>query len=236
MSNVIQFPGKKGSPTSPRDNSPPSAPSDSKKPSQGRTKRTSQAVLSGAVLSILLATVAVNRSVFRTDSSSLSSVASVDQSSNPSRPLRDIASVAPARDPQWEKSIAERLASAEVRGPASFNIGRDVSAEEKLHFGALNGIYSLEFTADSHLLKKISLQDKESNPSYLSSDEFFRDFGLLVNPRFKSASRVGAPSRSEDRIFENYRLFDVDNRPVLGATFERDRHGRLLSMEVTALD
>lgn len=237
MSKVIQFPGKKGS-SSPQSDQPLSlsaAKGVEPQVNSSKQRRSQQLLLGGAVLSILLATMATNQSVFRSTPNQSLALSSVTPSSG--KMNRDIASVPAFQRPsQWERSVADNLASADVRGPASFNIGREVTAEEKLHFGALNGIYSLEFSTDTHLLRKIVLQDQESNPTYLSSSEFFRDFGLLVNPRFKSALLVGVPSRFQDKIYENYRVFDIDNRPVSEATFERDRHGRLLSMEITALN
>lgn len=217
MTNVIQFPGKKGQPAA----TPPNSPSP-KKP------KAKQKVMAGAVLAIILATVATNRAVY--------SQKSMELSSQSGRAIASVQGTLEARDSNWERSVADALASAEVRGPASINIGRDVSALEQLQLGTLRGVYSLQFSEEGHQLRAITLQGSDSSPAYVSPEQFFKKYGQLINPRFKQALALREPVRADGHISESFQVLDVDNRPVGEAHFEMDRHGRLLSFQVSSKD
>lgn len=235
MSNVIQFPKKQGTPK-PKVKAQRSKENPDVLPvgSQNQKWSLEKVKLGGAVLAFVLISFAVNQKAFNvnTDQINVTEMSSVNGS-------RAIASVGPQRllrDNDWEKEVAEGLASANVRGPATFNVGREATAEEKIRFGLLGGVYTLQFSEEGHFLRGIQKQDVESEPKYLKTTEFFADFGHLIDPRFKEAQLLGIPSRDAEKVYQTYQIIDLDNRPVSQAKIELDLHGRFLSFSVSELN
>ena len=235
MSNVIQFPKKQGTPKS-KVKTPRSKDAPDVLPvgTQNQKWSLEKVKLGGSVLAFVLISFAVNQKAFegKVTQFNTTEMSSVSGS-------RAIASVGPQRllrDDKWERNVAEGLASANVRGPATFNVGRAATSEEKIRFGLLGGVYTLQFSEDGHLLRGIQKQDMESEPKYLKTSEFFADFGHLIDPRFKEAQLMGIPSRDSEKIYQTYQIIDLDNRPVSEAKIELDLHGRLLNFSVSALN
>lgn len=225
--NVIQFPGnkKKETEVSPSAGQAPSnaAVHTAKKPAAKNRK--AKAVTVGSVLAIMLMTGAVNRYAFN------SHVHSLDSSSN----IRSIASVGRMewkRDAAWERNLAESLASAQVREPASTSLGHAATVEERLRFGALEEKYTIVYKPDVHNIETITLQDTNTNPAYvLDRKKFLHDYGTLLQGDYASAT-LKSVQVDHDRTVESYTLFDKDQRPKAEAQFELDVHKRLLSLKV----
>lgn len=216
MTNIIQFPGQKG-PASQNEKAV------STKPERKFSPR--QWLIAGSLLSVILASVATNRMTFK-------DVESLEMSSTGGRGLASVGR-SMHRNTTWEKSLAESLASADVRGPASFNIGREVTMEDSLRHGKFEN-YSMSFTGAGHELRSIEWQG-DKNVVYMTPEEFFRDYGQLVNKRFKEARVTGEPQVNEKgQIVESYMIIDVDNRPVQEVKVGTDRHGRFFSFEISS--
>lgn len=232
MSNIIQFPGKKGSPN-PQPSTSPSTPT-LPVGTQNQKFTLRQAKLAGGVLAFVLLSFAVNQKAFNVNPNQFNVAENSSVSGD-----RAIASVGPQhllRDESWEKEVAEGLASADVRGPATFNIGREATAEEKIRFGLLGGVYTLQFSEEGHLLTGIQKQDVESEPKYLNTSYFFSQFGHMIEPKYKNFRMIGEPSRDSEKIYKTYQIINTDNRPVSEARLEFDLSGRFLNFSVTALN
>jgi hypothetical protein len=235
--NVIQFPsGRKKETEETTTPSTPAAPSAEpkaqtvKKPS----KKTSKKNIGAGVLAIMLFTGAANKYVFGHSSSS------TDLASNGEG--RGIASVSALselerftwnRDAQWEKQVAERLASVTPRELASTNIGRSATKEEKLRWGTLEEKYTITYKADDHKINSILLQDpSQTNPAYiLDRSKFLSEYGMLFDGEYGSA-KLKSVETQNDKTVESYTIFDKDQKAKGEARFELDRHKRLLSLKV----
>lgn len=234
--NVIQFPGRKKDQESAPTASPsqPAAPKAAHK-KQSKKAKVSRKSLAGTVLAIILATGAVNRYVFSNAQQSLdltSFNASSVENANVQRGLASIEKFNWSRDSAWEKNLAEKLASPQVRTIASTHIGRSATMEEKLLWGTLEEKYTVGYKAEDHRIQSLLLQDEGSNPSYvLDRAKFLKEFGPLFESRFESAKLKSVES-SDGKTVESYTIFDKDNRVTGEARFELDRHKRLLSLKV----
>lgn len=221
INNVLQFPVRKKEADVPEaGKAQPSAKP--KKPA----KKGSKKAMAATVLAIGLLTVAVNKKTFET-----SSVGQVDLASAAGG--RAIASVqAVSRNAQWEKDLAEKLASAQVREVASTGIGRAATIEEKLRWGILEEKYTITYSSTEHEIHSILLQDPVSKPAYiLDRNEFLTEYGSLFDAGFKTA-KLKSVEKSDDKTVESYTLFDHENKAKGEARFELDRHKRLISLKV----
>lgn len=226
--NVIQFPGRKkeaeknDSPATPKNQStPPPAPKPEK------DKKT----MAAGVLAVLLMTVAVNRYTFDAAIIHKTDMASFAQTAN-GRAIASLDRASWNRDAAWEKRLAEKLASPQVRSTASLGIGRSATKEEKLRWGILEEKYTINYTADDHKINSILLQDTISSPAYiLDRSKFLKEYGHLFQNAFETA-KLKSTEKSSDKTVENYTLFDKENRPKGEARFELDRHKRLISLKV----
>ncbi|MGE0529038.1 MAG: hypothetical protein AB7G93_08945 [Bdellovibrionales bacterium] len=218
--NVIPFPGPR----------PPPPP---ERKGQGK-KKTSAKNGAAVVLAIILATFAVNREVFesRPQSVSLSSRA-------PEGVDRAIASVdpsVPVRNPEWEMKLAEELASVKTRGPASAQIGRPATVQERLRWGTLEEQYTINYKPADRSISSVQLQDSSARPTYvLDRGEFLESYGALLDAAYDSA-KLKSVQKIDGRIFESYTIFDKNNQPKGEVRFELDRHKRLLSLKVGAVE
>lgn len=220
--NVLQFPGPKAQPAKPSTPAPQPAKQKEEPPQPPKAKSVKKTT-AGAVVAIALMTVAVNKYTFsESNSASLSSNGG-----------RTIASINhDSRDAAWEKDLAERLASAQVREVASVNIGRPATKEEKLRWGVLEEKYTISYDKEEHRIRSILLQDEKTSPSYmLDRSKFLNEFGSLFSETFDSA-KLKSVEKSEDKTVEAYTLFDKENNPKGEARFELDRHKRLISLKV----
>ena len=220
INNVLQFPVRK------KDSEAPEAgkaqvPAKAKKPA----KKGSKKAMAATVLAIGLLTVAVNKKTFE------SSTGHTDLASSSGG--RAIASVqAISRNAQWEKDLAEKLASAQVREVASTGIGRPATIEEKLRWGILEEKYTITYSSTEHEIHSILLQDPVSKPAYiLDRNEFLSEYGPLFESQFKTA-KLKSVEKSDDKTVESYTLFDQENKAKGEARFELDRHKRLISLKV----
>jgi hypothetical protein len=227
--NVIQFPGRKKEAEAPAGQQPEATQKAPPAPKKPKKARASRKTLAGTVLAVILATGAVNRYVF-----SKASDESLDLTSN-SNVQRSLASVEKyswTRDSAWEKQIAEKLASSQVRSLASTHIGRAATVEERLLWGTLEEKYTVAYKLEDHRIESLLLQDQASNPAYvLDRQKFLKEFGTLFESKFSSAKLKSVES-SSDKTVEAYTLFDKEERATGEARFELDRHKRLLSLKV----
>jgi hypothetical protein len=222
--NVIQFPGRKKEEVKPEVSNPVENAAAVEQPQAKKARKRSKKTLAGTVLAIVLATGAVNRYAF--DNSSNAS------SSSSGRGLASAESISWVRDAQWEREIAEKLASASVREVASTRIGRSATMEEKLRWGTLEEKYTINYTTEDQRIQNIFLQDKASEPSYvLDRAKFLKEYGTLFNTDFKAAKLKSVESTDEKTV-EAYTIFDKQNKAQGEARFELDRHKRLLSLKV----
>lgn len=226
--NVIQFPGnkKKETEVSPSGGQTPStAAANVAKQTEPKNKK-AKAITVGSALAIMLMTGAVNRYAFNEH------VHSLDSSSNSVRSIASVGRMNWKRDAAWEKNLAESLASAKVRGPASTSLGHPATVEERLRFGALEEKYTIVYKPDAHNIATITLQDSNTNPAYvLDRKKFLQDYGPLLQDGYASAT-LKSLQVDHDRTVESYTLFDKDQRPKAEAQFELDVHKRLLSLKV----
>lgn len=234
--NVIQFPGRKKDPETPS-NAPVASTDASAAPSKPakKKKKGSRKTLAGTVLAIILATGAVNHMAFAPSQQSLDLTSFNSgslENSNVQRSLASIEKFSWSRDSAWEKKMAEKLASPQVRSIASTQIGRAATMEERLLWGALEEKYTVAYKEDDHRIQSLLLQDQASNPAYvLDRQKFLRDFGPLFETSYDSAKLKSVES-SNDKTVESYTIFDKTNRATGEARFELDRHKRLLSLKV----
>lgn len=228
--NVIQFPGRKKEADAP--NATPTAatpaPGPAPKPKKVKKAKASRKTLAGTVLAVILATGAVNRYVYSTSEESLD----FTSSSSMQRSLASVEKFSWSRDSAWEKKLAEKLASPQVRSIASTQIGRSATMEERLLWGTLEEKYTVGYKAEDHRIESLLLQDQSSNPAYvLDRQKFLKEFGPLFESNFSSAKLKSVES-STDKTVEAYTLFDKQERVTGEARFELDRHKRLLSLKV----
>jgi hypothetical protein len=227
--NIIQFPTKRKETEQPGADKPPTQPS-AQKPA--KKKRSNKKNVSGTVLAIMLATGAVNRIAFNS-----SWIESQDLASNSGTGTgRGIASVSEGsfqRDADWEKQLAESLAStAQTREVASVQVGRAATPEEKLRWGTLEEKYTITYRSDVHQIQSILLQDSTSTPAYvLNRSKFLQEYGTLMSGDFAN-SRLKSVETVNEKTVESYTLFDKDQHARGEARFELDRHKRLLSLKV----
>src|ERR1700722_14829289 len=126
--NVIQFPkSPSGSPqTGSFQNQRPPEPPSGKKSS---LKNRSLTVTAVSMVAIAIATGTGNSTLFRRTAGTvdLPSV-SVGRGIASGEPIQE------QRNAAWEKSVAESLASAEIRDIASLGVGHEASMDEKVRF------------------------------------------------------------------------------------------------------
>lgn len=223
--NVIQFPGrrKEAEGETPKPVTP-EAPAP-----KAKGKRRSKKNAGATVLAIILATAAVNTYVFgRPDGA--------ESSSSGGRGIASVEALNFTRDAAWEKDLAEKLASPQIRSVASTAIGRPASIEDKLRWGALEEKYTIAYSPEDHRIRSISLQDESTAPSYvLDREQFLREYGPLFESDFKAA-KLKSIETSEGKTVESYTLIKSDDRPGVEARFELDRHKRLLSLKVESTE
>lgn len=216
--NVIQFPGRREKIVAkPMPNTPPPP---QPKPAASRKN------LAGGVLAAMLLSVAVNHAAFRSSESK-------DLASNSTG--RGLASVGPTykRNADWERNLAQKLASPHARDVASATVGRSATVEERLRWGTLEEKYTITFRPDVREITSILLQNESgSTPSYvLNRDKFLNEYGSLLSDGFASA-KLKSTQTVNERIIEAYTLYDKNAQPKGEAHFELDRHKRLLSLKV----
>ena len=225
--NILQFPARKK-----EAENPPAAtvnPTAEKPKKAAAAAKGSKKTVAGSVLAIMLVTVAVNKYTFQ-------SVNQSEMASNGGAGVagRQIASVDHAfvRDAQWEKQLANRLASTQARAVASSTVGRNATIEEKLRWGILEEKYTITYSAGENQINTILLQDPVAKPSYiLDRPKFLNEYGSLFESNYNTA-KLKSVQKSEDKTVESYTLFDKENKPKGEARFELDRHKRLISLKV----
>ncbi len=226
QSNVIQFPGPKAAPAKPA--TPPPAP---KAKAQSTPKPSLKKTTVGTVLAIALMTIAVNKYTFD-NTEHAADLSSMTDSATSGRAIASLERASYTRDAAWEKALAERLASPQIREMASLNVGRAATKEEKLRWGILEEKYTINYNAEEHKINSISLQDAMTAPSYiLDRPKFLNEYGALFHQGFDSA-KLKSVEKSDDKTVEAYTLFDKENNPKGEARFELDRHKRLISLKV----
>jgi hypothetical protein len=218
MSNVIQFPGKrpapKGAPVS---------------QSGTRTRydlEHRKVLVSASIVSIVFVVTLANRALLRENmngsevAAQSRSLASVDESSR----------LAPMhRDSQWERTVAEQLATQDGRQPAS--LGRTPSPQEKFQFGVLAGKYLMHFQDGKVEQLVYDPNSKEDAPKYVENPkEFLETYRSIFAMPFDEAV-LNTKQVSPTKVLETYDLIETE-KPVGHAQFELDVYGRLLSMTI----
>ena len=221
QSNVIQFPFRK--------KEAEVAPPEGKAKKPGKAKGTKK-TMAASVLAIMLMTVAVNKYTFESKEGASDMASLTGESSG--RHIASIERVSWSRDAQWERKLADSLASAQIRNVASIGVGRDATKEEKLRWGILEEKYTIVYSPKEHKINTILLQDPVASPSYiLDRNQFLQEYGHLFENSFNTA-KLKSVEKSEDKTVESYTLFDKDNKAKGEARFELDRHKRLISLKV----
>ncbi len=180
----------------------------------------------GAVLAILLATGAANRSTFNHNQGLV-------ENRNGGRGLASASSpLIINRDAKWEKQLAERLVQKSGRQIASSQIGRVASLEDRLRWGPLEEKYTI-YKEDAKRISAIFLQDPETSPAYiLNRGKFLQQFGSLLTKDFDSAQLKAIETGPNNQVIEAYTIFDKQKQPCAVAHFELDQYSRLLSLNV----
>jgi len=221
-SNVLRFPGRKGSqPGEGR----PTTESIAKASTPVTGRRNAQM----ALVAIALMAVAVNRFAFDRAEQSVS----LSSSSPGGRALASVENLRANRDSKWEMAMSERLASERSRSPASMGIGRHPTKEEELRYGILEQKYTIQFHPTLGSIQTITLQGDSVDPSYLRNrPEFLENFGNLLDRSYESAKLKSVERLQDNRTVEAYTLFNADKKAVVETQFEFDRFERLLSIKV----
>lgn len=220
--NIIQFPGRR---KEAEGESKPATPEAKAPAPKAKKPRRSKKNVGATVLAIILATAAVNTYVFgRPDGA--------ESASSGGRGLASVERLNFTRDAAWEKDLAEKLASPQIRALASTAIGRPASIEDKLRWGTLEEKYTIAYSEEDHRIRSILLQDDSTAPSYvLDREQFLREYGSLFEADFKVA-KLKSVETSNGKTVESYTLIKGDDQPGVEARFELDRHKRLLSLKV----
>ena len=224
--NVIQFPGPKHEAAVKPENKKPVSPSRKK-------DKASKKTLGASVLAIMLFSLAMNKYIYSQAPGSADMASAQDAAGG-----RQIASIGASdfpRDAAWEKKLAERLASKNVRAIASTQLGRPATDVERLRWGVLEEKYTINYKITDQTILSVLLQDPAANPSYiLDRKQFLSEYGHLLDRAYVSA-KLKSVETSDDKKIESYTIFDKDDRPTAEARFELDRHKRLLSLKVQPL-
>lgn len=230
QSNIIPFPKQQ----SPSLNPPPPSNSSPKKKSN-RKKLKFNASLATTVCSLIaiaLATGVSNTSFFQKHEGwvELSSLSPDD---------RSIASVEPSanetRNAAWEKSVAESLASTDVRDLASVSIGHEASEDEQVRFGVLERKYTILRDLQRNEVESITLQGSGSEPSMvLDRAGFLGQYGHWISDKY-GFSKLKSTGMKQDHRVEEFTLFDTHHKAFATAQFELDNYQRLLSFHLQPL-
>lgn len=217
--NVIQFPSPKKPGYEPAAQAPlPPA------------KKPSALAVGGGIAAVILMTVAVNKYTFDSGTG-VSEMASLNATTS-GRKIASVQAARWSRDAQWEKRLADRLASAQVRQIASTQVGREATKQEQLRWGILEEKYTIVYSPENKSIHSIVLQDPLTQPSYiLNRDLFLNKFGELFESDF-SGAKLKSVEKGEDKTIESYTLFNKEKKATGEARFELDRHKRLLSLKV----
>jgi hypothetical protein len=208
QSNVIQFPKPQPQPSA-------SQPAPSKPVAKKRKWNSSLLLTGGSLFAIALATGVTNVAF-------LKNVKSEDD--------RMIASAAPEeRNAAWEKSVAESLASADVREVASLSVGREASIDESLRYGALERKYTILRDLKRNEVESIILQGSGAEPSMVADrSEFLGKYGHWMSPKY-SFAELKSSETIKDRRYESFAIYDTDHKAYAIARFELDNYQRLLA-------
>jgi hypothetical protein len=227
--NVIQFPGKsKSTDESQNETNIPARPAIASGEIKSPRKRQRKS-LGAMLIAVMLGAGAVNRAAFQNSETSLDAASQATSA----RAIASLERFSWERDAKWEKELAERLASPQIRALASAHIGRPATKEEKLRWGVLEEKYTITYGADQQQINGILFQDgREGNPAYiLDRIQFLKDYGLLFHATYKSA-KLKSVEQSDQNTIESYTLFGEGDQPKGEVRFELDRYKRLLSLKV----
>ncbi len=227
--NVIPFP--KPTPTTASPNPRPAARASVKKPKWNA----SLPMTVCSMVAIALATGASNTALFK----KADGVAQLSSISESKEMDRGIASVEPQlpedRDSKWEKSVAEGLASVEVRDLASVSVGHEASVDEKVRYGVLERKYTVLRDLKRNEIESIVLQGSGSEPSLVPDRaEFLGKYGKWLSEKYVFSELKSSQPVKEGRR-ETFTLFDSSRRPYAIASFDLDSSQRLLALHVIPL-
>lgn len=220
QTNVIQFPkSQTPSPAPNRDVKP--VPGPKAKPKQA--KNSSLLFTAGSLFAIALATGVTNAAFLM----------------NPSvveeRGLASAADTFDSRDAAWEKSVAESLASVEVREPASAAIGHKPNLDASVRYGALERKYTILRDLKRDEVESIVLQDKVSEPTLIKDRaEFLATYGKWVSGKYSFAELKSSEVNQGGRV-ESFALFDSKRRAYALVRFEMDSFQGLLALRLQPL-
>lgn len=229
-SNVIQFPKPQQVPTPAPSRQPKAAeikPADIKPVIQkkGRPGK-SLWITVASLFAITLATGTTNLSIFS------GSTGTVDLASEGGRGL---ASIPEERDAAWEKSVAESLASAEVRDLASISVGHEASLDEKVRYGVLERKYTILRDMQRNEVESIILQGAGTEPTLVSNRaEFLGQFGRWLSEKY-GFSELKSSELVKDVRHEVFTVFDANHKAYAVADFELDNYQRLLKFHFKPL-
>lgn len=196
---------------------------------------TRTAVISLSVASLLLAAVFINDQLAKQGRSSYLISDNGSQIDKLNRAIASATPMNPFRDLEWEKKLAEKLASKDVsatgREPAS--IGRPVSTVDQLRFGTLAGKYRVEDqTMQSEIKIKqidyVQSNDVSDRAVFVNPELFLKDYGGLLAVSF---AYYDAANPSSENVKE-YRLLNSDKKVVGRAAFVLDEDGRFISLKI----
>lgn len=231
QSNVIQFPKPQTAPAS-GSQTPPTQPGKKPAPKKKAKFNASLATTVCSMMAIALATGVSNTSFFKKHEGWIE-VASMSADN------RGIASVEPSeldsRNAAWEKSIAESLASTDVRDLASVALGHEASEDEKVRFGVLERKYTILRDLKRNEVESITLQGSGSEPSMvLNRSAFLGQYGHWISEKYGFSELKSAETKQDHRV-EEFTLFDSQHKAYATARFELDHYQRLLSFHLEPL-
>jgi hypothetical protein len=222
QNNILQFPKPQ-----------PSTPTSTEKPRPKKKASVKSYVpLATTVCSLLaisLAAATSNSAFFAKsdDQKDLSSV--VD--------ARSVASVEQVldRDASWEKSMAENLASVELRDVASVSVGHEASLDENLRYGVLERKYTILRDLKRNEVESIILQGAGSEPTMLRDRaNFLGKYGKWMSERY-SSSEFASKASEKDKNIESFTIYDSQHKAYATARFELDNMQRLLAFHFEPL-
>lgn len=233
QTNVIPFP-KSQQPATPSTPAPVQKPS--RRPAGKKKMKPSRslAITVGSMLAIAIATGTTNSAFFSSESGMASLASRVPQSVD-SHNVDDVLPALPEeRDAAWEKSIAESLASTDVRDMASVAVGHEASLDEKVRYGILERKYTILRDLKRNEVESIILQGTGTPSLVPNRSEFLGKFGRWMSEKY-GFSEMKSSEVVKDRRLESFTVFDSSHKAYALAKFELDTSGHLLAFHFEPL-
>jgi len=134
-----------------------------------------------------------------------------------------------------EKSVAESLASVEVRDLASISVGHEATLDEKIRYGILERKYTILHDLQRNEVEAITLQGSDTEPTFVSNrSEFMGKYGRWMSEKYGFSELKSSEVIQKIRV-EFFTVFDSNHKPYATAKFELDSFQRLLAFHFEPL-